>query len=261
MIDLHNDLITFDKLSFIKKKRRIKKDEKDGAKVCYALFLGGKGSDYLNAFSWAKSLKNISIEDIGGIDNIYDLQAFSPKYVTLTWNYDNQYGGGAFGDGGLTEKGKKAIDILNENNVALDLSHLNRKTFFSAIEKANRALVSHACLDKVCSHKRNLIDEQISLIEQKNGVVGLTFVSGFLTKNEVATVDDVVRHVDYFCCKFSYKTLAIGTDFFGTDNGVKGINSYADFYKLERKLEKMGYEKKVIDAIFTRNAHKFLDFS
>ena len=86
MIDLHNDLITYENLTENEKRRRIEKDITDGANVCYALFLGGQNARYLNSFSWAKYLKNLSIEDIGGIDDFVDILPFSPKFVTLTWN-------------------------------------------------------------------------------------------------------------------------------------------------------------------------------
>ncbi len=258
MIDLHNDLITYSNLCESDKRIRIEKDIKDGANVCYALFLGGKGREYLNSFSWAKKYENLSIEDIGGVNNFVDILSFSPKFVTLTWNGENQYGGGAFSDGELTEKGIEMINKCNVHNIALDLSHLNRKTFFSAIEKANRVLVSHTCFDKLCSHKRNVTDEQISEVVDKNGIIGLTFVRGFLTNNEVATIEDLVMHIDYFCSKFSFRNLAIGTDFFGTENGVQGVNNYSDFYKIRESLKRIGYQDNVIEDIMKGNAERFL---
>lgn len=258
MIDLHNDLITYSKLSEKDKTSRIKKDLRDGANVCYALFLGGRGSEYLKSFSWAKSLENLSIEDIGGVDDFVDILSFSPKFVTLTWNGENRYGGGAFSNACLSDEGRNVIGKLNNANIALDLSHLNRKTFFEAVERAERVLVSHTCMDKIRSHKRNVTDEQIQAVIDKNGVVGLTFVRGFLTDKDEAEIDDLVAHIDYFCSKFSFRNLAIGTDFFGTDNGVVGIDNYSDFYKIENALRSRGYSDEVICSIMNKNAEKFL---
>ena len=258
MIDLHNDLITYENLTENEKRRRIEKDITDGANVCYALFLGGQNARYLNSFSWAKYLKNLSIEDIGGIDDFVDILPFSRKFITLTWNGENQYGAGAFACGSLTKKGADIIRLLNENNIALDMSHLNRETFFDAVEKAERVLVSHTCFDNLHSHKRNITDEQIRAVIEKNGVIGLTFVRGFLTEKNSASIDDLVKHIDYFCSKFSFRNLAIGTDFFGTDNGVVGIDDYSDFYKLKDALRRLGYQDSVIEDITTENARRFL---
>ena len=258
MIDLHNDLITYENLTENEKRRRIEKDITDGANVCYALFLGGQNTQYLNSFSWAKSLKNLSIEDIGGIDDFVDILPFSPKFITLTWNGENQYGAGAFACGSLTKKGADIIRLLNENNIALDMSHLNRETFFDAVEKAERVLVSHTCFDAVHPHKRNSTNEQIRAVIEKNGVIGLTFVRGFLAEKNSASIDDLVKHIDYFCSKFSFRNLAIGTDFFGTDNGVVGIDDYSDFYKLKDALRRLGYQDSVIEDITTENARRFL---
>ncbi len=258
MIDLHNDLITYEYLSEIEKKERIKKDIKDDANVCYALFLNGKNADYLNSYSWAKEYKNLSIEDIGGIDDFVDILSFTPKFVTLTWNGENQYGGGAFSDCGLKKKGEEVVGKLNSENIALDLSHLNRRTFFNVVEKAERILVSHTCFDKLRQHERNLTDEQIKTVIEKNGVIGLTLVRGFLTDKKEATIEDLVAHIDYFCSKFSFRNLAIGTDFFGTDNGVKGINDYSDFYKIKEALKRIGYQDDVVEDIMTGNAERFI---
>lgn len=145
---------------------------------------------------------------------------------------------------------------MNAYEIVVDLAHQNQKSFFDSIDICEKVIVSHTCFCAIKDHKRNLTDDQISLITQRNGIVGLTFVSGFLAQNK-ATVSDVIRHIDHFCSKFSYKNLAIGTDFFGTPNGVEGIDDYNDCMKIVFQLEKMGYSKTVIDSIFTLNAKNF----
>ena len=259
MIDLHNDLITAENVSAEDKLRLIEKDLKDGANVCYAIFLGGKSEEYLNGFSWAKQLQNLSIEDIGGIEDINEILLFNPKFTTLTWNYNNKYAGGAMDDGNLTGAGYDAIDFLNAHNIALDLAHLNRKSFENAIKTGKRVLVSHTCFDKIRQHKRNLTDEQIRAVIEKDGLIGLCLYCNFLTDKQSATIDDLVAHIDYFCSRFSFRNLAIGTDFYGMDNGVEGLSSYNDFYKIEQRLKNMGYSLEVINAILYTNAKTFLN--
>lgn len=258
MIDLHNDLLTAKNLSYNEKIKILKEYEKNGVEVFCALFLGGKGEEYLNTLSWAKYYPYLSIEDIGGIENIDSILPYNPAFTTLTWNYNNKYGGGALDNGRLTNLGKDVIGVLNSKNIALDLSHLNRKTFENVTKSANRILVSHTCCDKIRSHKRNLTDEQIKVVIEKNGIVGLCFYSNFLTYNQKATIDDLVEHIDYFCSKFSYKNLAIGTDFYGADNFVDGIEDYVDCYKIEERLKQLGYGNKIINAIMSENAQRFL---
>ena len=259
MIDLHNDLITSKNLSYNEKINKIKQYSKQGVKVFYALFLGGKGEEYLNTLSWSKNYQNLSIEDIGGIENIDSIFYFKPAFATLTWNYNNKYGGGALDNGNLTNLGKDIIELLNAKNIALDLSHLNRKTFESVTKNATRILVSHTCFDKIREHKRNLTDDQIKEVIDKNGIIGLCFYSNFLTCNQRATINDLVEHIDYFCSKFSYKNLSIGTDFFGADNFVEGIEDYGDFYKINDRLKQLGYDDKIISAIMSENAQRFLE--
>ena len=259
MIDLHNDLITADNLSIFDKLYTIDNDKNLGVKVCYSIFLNGKNEKYLNNYAWAKSIDCLSIEDIGGIDNINEILPFNPKFVTLTWNYNNEYAGGAKDDGNLTEKGCDVIDFLNCHNIAIDLSHLNRKSFENVIKRGKRVLVSHTCFDKINQNKRNLTDEQIDAVIEKGGVIGLCFYSNFLTNNPRATIDDLVRHIDYFCSNYSFRNLAIGADYFGMDNGIEELDSYSGFHKIEKSLSKLGYSFEVIDAILNTNAKRFLD--
>ena len=118
-------------------------------------------------------------------------------------------------------------------------------------------MVSHACCDTLRPHFRNFTDEQIRLLIEKNGIMGICLVSDFLCQNKKAEVLDVVKHIDYFCNKFSHENLAIGTDFYGTKNGVKGIDKYSDFYKVYEELIRLGYTHNSIQDIFFNNAKEF----
>ena len=133
-----------------------------------------------DAFTLARKANTISrtaFEDISFVDDITKLLEVNPLYCSLTWNYDNKFAGGALQDGELTGLGKDAIEFLNSANIPLDTAHLNRKSFFEAVTCADKVLCSHTCFDYVCSHPRNLTKEQIAYIIEKNGIIGITFVS------------------------------------------------------------------------------------
>ena len=79
---------------------------------------------------------------------------------------------------------------LNELDICCDLSHLNEKSFYKAAELADMPLVTHACCRTVCGHKRNLTDEQLRMISEKNGIIGLCFYPDFLGGDVFDAVDD-----------------------------------------------------------------------
>ena len=67
------------------------------------------------------------------------------------------------------------------------------------------------------------------MIIDSGGLVGLCLVSKFLNGTKKSGIDDIVRHIDYFACKFGVDNLALGTDFFGTKYLPSHAKNYADF--------------------------------
>jgi len=250
IFDLHNDIILEKNIDYIN-------DFIGNNKVILAIC--GTHIDEASALKHAKTASKISyvaFEDISCSKNLSALIEYKPFYCSLTWNYNNEYAGGALDDGRLTNKGKYAINLFNENKIPIDLAHLNRKSFFDVIELSDKVLCSHTCFDYINSHKRNLSDEQIKMIIAKKGIIGLTFVSEFLT-DKTATYMDIIKHIAYFVDKFGIDSLAIGSDFFGT-KPIKKIRKYEDFSILYGELLKIGFTENDVEKIFYINANNFL---
>ena len=179
-------------------------------------------------------------------------------YVGLTWNDDNTLAGGAKSGTqmGLTERGKTVIREAERHGIALDVAHLNRRSFFELMDYAHgKTLCSHCCFDAVYSHPRNLTDEQIELLVLRGGIVGMTFESSFLTGLK-AKISDVVRHIDHFVQKFGCDSLAIGSDFNGCAPPDE-LCDYPSIFGLAYELEKLGYDQSDIRKIFETNAQNF----
>ena len=262
IVDLHNDLLTGcdDKMSQLSLYK-----EKEIVVLC-AYFRGGntlaKAVCDVNKFL---SIKNnncfLSFEDIGYTDlgKIEYILSFFPIYVSLTWNGENVLGYGCdYHDKDLKEEGIKIISTINQYNIALDCSHLSKKGFYTLAEKSKMLLCSHTAFSSVYNHKRNITDEQIKIILEKNGVIGLTLYSPFLSEKEIAGIDDFVKHIEYYVNKFGLNGLCIGTDFFGAKNFASNINNYQKVLKIVEKLKKIGYNREAIDAIFCKNALNFI---
>jgi len=252
IFDLHNDMAISKNSEFIK-------DFVGDNTVALAIFSTHLEEE--NAFCFAKMASKISkvaFEDISFTDNITRIFEFNPLYLSLTWNYDNRFAGGAMEEGELTLKGIETIKKINDNGFILDTAHLNRKSFFKAVSIADRVICSHTCFDGVNQHRRNLTDEQIKTIIEKDGIIGLTFVDDFLTAKNYANINDIYRHIDYFAQKFGVENLAIGSDFFGTDF-LDDINTYSHFNKLQELLINHGYNNNDVERIFFLNAKNYFD--
>lgn len=187
-------------------------------------------------------------------DNLFALNQDGIKLLTLTWNGENNIAGGVYSEKGLTDFGKSAIEIMNRLKIGCDLSHINEKGFYKAIEIADFPLATHSNCKEICPHKRNLSLEQIELICEKNGVIGLNFYPLFLGEN---VFDKIYQNIFYLLDKGYQDNIAIGSDFDGAkmDKSLDKISKIPTLYEF---LEAKGINKAILNKIFFENADNFI---
>lgn len=83
--------------------------------------------------------------------------------------------------GGLTEKGKSFIRLLDSLGVLIDMSHLGERSFWDvAATSVHPLFASHSGCKALRAHHRNLTDEQLRAVAGSGGVVMINFFPGFL---------------------------------------------------------------------------------
>ena len=189
------------------------------------------------------------------IDLLYTLKADGIKYLTLTWNGENLIAGGSRSEKGLTRFGKEVIRKLNELKICTDLSHLNDKSFFSALSCAEYPIASHSNSRAVCDVPRNLTDEQLKEIAAAGGIVGLCFYPPFLGDN---VSDGLFGNIAHMLDIGLEDSICIGSDFDGGEmsDSLKDPQSLPDAVMM---LENRGVNKNTLDKIFYGNAQKYFD--
>ena len=204
----------------------------------------------------------ICFEDMKFFDDDYDfLKSIKPLYCGLVWNNDNKFGGGAYGKGTLTQKGKNLVKNLEKQNIFVDTAHMNIQTFNAFLSQTEKPIFcSHSGFCDIVFDKRNFSKQQLKDIVSSNGLIGLYFVGKYIEKDK-ATCDSIVKNIDYFVQNFGLENLAIGTDFFGTSDLPCDVQSYYDFSKIKQKLHQIGYKNAQIDAIFYKNYEIFVNRS
>lgn len=130
--------------------------------------------------------------DMNKLDSLYKR---GMRYLTLTWNNSNEWATSAMDETehadslkhkGLTDFGKQVIHRLNELGVMVDLSHVGEQTFWDAMATTTKpVLVSHSCVWNICPVFRNLKDDQIKAVAKNDGVIGVNFYPGFISKEYV----------------------------------------------------------------------------
>ncbi len=221
----------------------------------------------------------IGLEGMSGIDNnpdaLYDLYNFGVRECMLTWNEENSYATGVAGDinRGLTTLGKKAISIMEEKKIILDVSHLNDKSFWDVINYARMPiLASHSNARALANVPRNLDDEQLLAIRDGKGLVCLNAFNLFIhNEKEKQNAENLIRHATYIAEKIGVEHLGFGFDFFEflpntsvsgfSDNQTPSADGIEDCSKVPLLLEgmkKVGFTEKELQMIARDNWHSLI---
>ncbi len=180
--------------------------------------------------------------------------------VGLTWNFPNAVADGAWEKrgAGLTAFGRQVVELLNETKRWVDVSHLSEKAFWDVMETACFPIASHSNVYRLCPHPRNLTDEQIKALIEKDGMIGINFVPDFLTNDKRrATVADVLRHLDYVCALGGANNVGFGSDFDGIEETVSGLEAVKEYPRLVNELYKH-YSAEQVERFLFRNFYEHL---
>ncbi|HEX3035580.1 MAG TPA: dipeptidase [Thermodesulfobacteriota bacterium] len=195
-----------------------------------------------------------AIEEPSNLDEFYERGV---RIIGLAWNDRNQYASGNDTDSGLTEKGRELIKRMNDLRITLDLSHLNEKCFWEAIEICETIpIASHSNARSLTDHPRNLRDDQLLAISQRGGVIGLVLYKYFLrTSNEEPSLEDLYAHADYIINLCGEDHLGIGSDLDGAgiNDFIKGIRTVADLPKIAEFFLEKGYSEERVRKIMGGN--------
>lgn len=173
------------------------------------------------AFEEGRSAAILTIENgaaLGGkMENLERMAGYGVKIMTLTWNAENEIGGGSQSETGLKPFGRDIIRRMEALKVAVDVSHLNDKTFWNVVEFTQKPiLATHSNSRVVCAHARNVSDDQVRAIAQTGGILGLNYYVNFLCEDGVVTgYDGMLRHIDHLLNVGGEGFLALGSDFDG----------------------------------------------
>ncbi|MDE6028918.1 MAG: membrane dipeptidase [Clostridiales bacterium] len=253
LFDLHNDFPT----RFFRADYSEYTDKRNGT-ITAAIWtsqFGGDAVDRVNDITARLSAVGhtpIAIEDIGftASNELYKRFDFSRYlYCSLTWNYNTAFAGGALDDGRLTEHGKSVIRVIEDGGCYIDLAHLNEASFYDVLDCAKNVLCSHTGFN---DNPRSLDDMQIKALVARNAVIGLCVVQAFTGAH---SAEEFAEVIDRFVQKYGCDSLALGTDFNGSDDIPDDIDDYDKLLKVRNILYDRGYDRQLVNKIFFDNAN------
>ena len=161
------------------------------------------------------------VEPLG--DDLDLLRAFyelGVRTIGLTHARTNAAGhGGIFAASGsspegLTPFGRDLVRECEKLGVIVDLAHINPAAFKEIVDLTTKPLiVSHTNSRKFYDVERNISDEQIKMIGQRRGVIGVNSVL-VSPKQETSTLDCYVDHIQHIADLIGIDCVGIGFDFF-----------------------------------------------
>ena len=173
---------------------------------------------------------------------------------------------------GLTNFGRDVVRECERLGILIDLAHINPKGFEDIVELTRKPLiVSHTNARKFYDIERNISDEQIKIVGQRAGVVG---VNAILVSQdaETSTLDRYVDHIEHVIGLIGIDGVGIGFDFceylfqqlpdkvrtelaakLTTPHFIADLTNHSHAKNLTRKLVERGFSDEEIAKILRGN--------
>ena len=214
-----------------------------------------------------KAATLLAIEEGGAIDGSLEalrcLYELGVRAMTLTWSNRIDIADGineeATGSG-LTFFGKQVVAEMNRLGMLVDVSHISTAGFWSVMETSTKPIIAtHSNAKSLCSHPRNLNDEQIKALAQNGGLAGITFAGQFLEEDwRNACIESVYKHIDYMLNLIGNDDhIGFGSDFDGISHPPYNIQGVQDYKPLIEYLSKY-YSDETINKITHQNVINLL---
>lgn len=251
----------------------------------------------------------MGMENGSGIeDNIENVKYFYDRgirYITLTHSKNNLICDSSYDPtrkwNGLSPFGRQVVKEMNTQGIMVDIAHVSDSTFYQVMAMTDvPCIASHSSVRKFTpGFERNMSDDMIKLLAQKNGVIQINFGSTFLLQKSrqlydtakialkeykaqnpnasdsaitafsnqwlidndfFADVKDAADHIDYVVKLVGVDYVGLGSDFDGVGNSLPTrLKTAADYPKLIKELLERGYSEEDIEKICYKNVFRVWD--
>src|SRR4051812_28921218 len=227
------------------------------------------------------------------LEKLYNLGA---RYMTLTHTDSLSWADSstdAAKANGLNPFGQQVVRKMNELGMMVDLSHVSAKTMNDALDVSEAPVIfSHSSAFAVCEHPRNVPDDVLKRLKDKDGVVMVNFFSGYVVPSAAkisleemdmerelkkkyngdktlydpelkrwkaahkyarGSIHDLLDHIDHIAKVAGTEHIGIGSDFDGVSLLPTQLEDASSYPYITQGLIDRGYTDDQIKAILGGN--------
>lgn len=228
--------------------------------------------------------------------------ALGARYMTLTHNVTLDWADAATGEarhGGLTEFGKEVVREMNRLGMIVDLSHVSPATMSDALDATEAPVIfSHSNARALADVARNVPDSILKRLPANGGVVMITFVPGFISRDfqgwetqfnqaqaeirarlgndtarvraetrewtaahprPVATLSQVANHIEHVRDVAGINHVGLGGDFDGISVVIRGLEDVSTYPALFAELVHRGWSDNDLKKLAGENVMRVLE--
>ncbi|OLN84481.1 putative dipeptidase [Colletotrichum chlorophyti] len=227
----------------------------------------------LDGFKNGQLISPLGVEGLhqigNSVANLRRYHALGVRYSTLTHNCHNKFADAALLEHplrkaeplwhGLSPLGRRVISEMNRIGLIVDLSHTSEETQLDVLGDKDwdgskaPVIYSHSSAFSVCPHPRNVKDNVLKLVKERNSLVLVNFAPDFIScvdsgnENGLpeffpanSTLDQVVRHVLHIGNLIGFDHVGFGSDFDGIASVPKGLEDVSKYPDLVAELLRQG---------------------
>lgn len=203
----------------------------------------------------------VSMEGADPVVHPSELKDWVAKGLRLigpAWK-STRYCGGTGEPGPLTPLGYELLAEMEKQGVILDVSHMAEESFYNSLDAYHGPVIaSHSNCRHYVNTDRQLSDDMIKRLVERDGVIGMVLYNRFLTEDgRDVNLETVIRHMSRICEIAGHtRAVAIGSDWdggFGAESIPAPLTGLDDLPLLAEALLKHGFSEDDVTGIFHGN--------